>query len=335
MTKAEREIIRWGKLLFERRLISGWGGNLSCREGKNHFLITGQHAPLGFLTAKDLVRIDGQGRAVRKNQRPSSETPLHLAVYKGTDAQAIVHAHPPMVVAFSLTHASFVPVSFEEKYTIGEVPVIAQDTPTVTKPEQIVEALKYRPVVIIKGHGTVAIGKDFQDAFLLTDLLEEAVHCQFFTQGSSSRDKVTVENAPKHNGRSSEVPQDGKSYVLFSQEHMRALVESANDDSIFREHGNETMLSTSLTLCLEETDTSWTVKFITGEITSLDRKADGEFMISGKEEWWKAVFSNRIDPFLATQQGKLRLKRGELAQLSRWYKPFQRAFSIWQTIPVK
>ena len=55
MTNLEREMIRWGKLLFERRLISGWGGNLSCRLGKKCFLITGQHAPLGFLSPKDLV----------------------------------------------------------------------------------------------------------------------------------------------------------------------------------------------------------------------------------------------------------------------------------------
>ena len=59
---------------------------------------------------------------------------MHLAVYAGTDAQAIVHVHPPMVLAFSLTHDSFAPVSYEEKYTIGKVPVIPQDTPTVTKP---------------------------------------------------------------------------------------------------------------------------------------------------------------------------------------------------------
>jgi ribulose-5-phosphate 4-epimerase/fuculose-1-phosphate aldolase len=45
MTTLEREIIKWGKLLFDRRLISGWGGNLSCRDGKAQFLITAQHAP--------------------------------------------------------------------------------------------------------------------------------------------------------------------------------------------------------------------------------------------------------------------------------------------------
>ena len=56
MTEIRREMIQWGKLLFDRRLISGWGGNLSCRVGQEGFLITGQHAPLGFLTPEDLVR---------------------------------------------------------------------------------------------------------------------------------------------------------------------------------------------------------------------------------------------------------------------------------------
>jgi L-fuculose-phosphate aldolase len=334
MTALEREMIRWGKLLFERRLISGWGGNLSCRVGKEEFLITGQHAPLGFLTSNDLVRINHEGNPTREKQRASSETPLHLAVYKGTEAEAIVHVHPPMVLAFSLTHESFVPVSFEEKYTIGEVAIIPQDTPTVTKPQQVVEELRYHPVVIIKGHGTVAIGKNLQEAFLLTDLLEEAVHCQFFKEGAAATRGANSHPSQVQNGETVALA-EGKSYVLFSQEHMAALVEHANHDSAFRNHGSETCLSTSLTLHLEETDISWTVKFVAGEITELNQETNGEFIISGKEEWWRAVFSNRIDPFLATQQGKLNLKRGELAQLSRWYKPFQRAFSIWQTIPAQ
>ena len=334
MTKTKREMIQWGKLLFERRLISGWGGNLSCRVGKDGFLITGQHAPLGFLGTEDLVRIDRHGKPGKQTQRASSETPLHLAVYEGTDAQAIVHVHPPMVLAFSLTHESFVPISFEEKYTIGEVPIIPQDTPTVTKPEQVVEELKYHPVVIIKGHGTVAIGKNLRDAFLLTDLLEEAVHSQFFKESASPTRAVQTSPKSAPNGKAA-FPAEGKPYVLFSHEHMTKLMECANDDAEFRQDGSETGLSTSLTLHLEETDVSWTVKFVAGEITELNQATNGDFMITGKEEWWKAVFSNRLDPFLATQQGKLKLTRGELAQLSRWYKPFQRAFSIWQTIPAR
>jgi Ribulose-5-phosphate 4-epimerase and related epimerases and aldolases len=94
MTTLEHEMIGWGKLLFERRLVSGWGGNLSCRLDKKCFMITGQHAPLGFLSPKDLVALDQNGKPINTAQRASSETPMHLAVYAGTDAQAIVHVHP-------------------------------------------------------------------------------------------------------------------------------------------------------------------------------------------------------------------------------------------------
>jgi L-fuculose-phosphate aldolase len=331
MAKPESEMIRWGKLLFERRLISGWGGNLSCRVGKNDFLITGQHAPLGFLAPKDLVRLQSDGKPARKGRRASSETPMHLAVYAGTNAQAIVHVHPPMVLAFSLTHDSFAPVSYEEKYTIGKVSIIAQDTPTVTKPEEVVEVLKYNPVVIIKGHGTVAIGKNFQEAFLYTDLLEEAVQCQFF------KERTEIAGAASASARLEQpaATTSGERFALFSKEHMQALVDSANQDSQFRAHGADTALTTSLTLHLEDTNDAWTVRYLNGEITELLPSAGGEFLISGKAEWWEAVFRARIDPFLATQQGKLKLKRGELAQLSRWYKPFQRAFALWQTIPIQ
>jgi L-fuculose-phosphate aldolase len=332
MKNLEREIIKWGKLLFERRLISGWGGNLSCRAMENDFLITGQHAPLGFLTPADLVRIDGAGAPINKSQRPSSETPLHLAVYAGTNTEVVVHVHPPAVLAFSLNHDSFVPVSFEEKYTIGEVPIVAQDTPTVTKPEKLVEELKYHPVVIIKSHGTVALGKNFQEAFLLTDLLEEAMRCRFFTEPETYSTVSTDDRKPKEE---SVEAQTGERHVMFSKEHMAALVHSANHDSQFRSQGQETGLSTSLTLFLDDRKAVWTVCFADGEITELVPDDCGEFMISGPEQWWSAVFRARIDPFLATQQGKLELKRGELAQLSRWYKPFQRAFSLWQTIAIQ
>jgi L-fuculose-phosphate aldolase len=330
MTKVERTIIDWGRRLFERRLISGWGGNLSCRSGKDRFWITGQHAPLGFLNAKDLVQIDASGNAIDKGQRPSSETPMHIAVYAKTDAAAIVHVHPPMVIAFSLSHEKFVPVSFEEKYTIGEVPIIEQDTPTVTQPEKVVEELKFHSVVIIKGHGTVAIGNSFQEAFLLTDLLEEAVHCHFFKErlGHTIAPNGTPDGAAAATMRKDR-------YALFSQQHMQALVDEANQDAQFRNFGAETALTTSLTLVLDETQEAWTVRFDGGEITGVSAEQNGEFMIGGKAEWWNAVFSNRIDPFLATQQGKLKLQRGELAQLSRWYKPFQRAFALWQTIPIR
>jgi putative sterol carrier protein len=94
---------------------------------------------------------------------------------------------------------------------------------------------------------------------------------------------------------------------------MSALVECANHDSHLRSQGQETGLSTSVTLFTCRKGHSLYRAFWCGEITQLYSDDRGEFMISGPEEWWSAVFRARINPFLATQQGKLKLKRGELA----------------------
>ena len=172
------EVIRWGEKLFERHLVSGWGGNVSCRFGRSRYLITGQHAALGFLDTRDVVEVDARGKAVNPKQRPSSETALHLAVYAATDARAVVHVHPPEIIAYCRGRDEFVPLSFEEEYSLGRVPVISHDGPTVTDPAPVAEELRRRPVVILQGHGTVARGRDLREAFLITDLLAEAVHCR-------------------------------------------------------------------------------------------------------------------------------------------------------------
>ncbi len=331
MKRMEREIIRWGKLLFERRLISGWGGNISCRIDKERVLITGQHAPLGFLTSKDLIEIDLQGRPINKKRQPSSETPLHLAIYRGTEAKAVIHAHPPLVLAFSLGHESFVPLSFEEKYTIGEVPILSQETPTVTQTGPVVKELGLRPIVILRGHGTVAAGKELEETFLVTDLLEEAVRCQLFHSENTARKLPDLERRQK--AENSKEKNNG--YMPFSREHMAALTRIANNDPEFQNEGKEARLTTTLTLHLQEEEIAWTVHFEKGRITRLEEGIGGEFLISGTRELWEAVFQSRIDPFLATQQGKLKLKQGELWKLSQWFKPFQRAFRLWQTVPIR
>ena len=180
------EIARWGERLFERRLVSGWGGNLSCRFGRSRYLITGSHAALGFLSARDIVEIDGRGRAINPKQSPSSETPLHLAVYEATDARAVVHAPPAEIIAYCRGRSEFVPLSFEEEYSLGRVPVIPHDSPTVTDTAPVAEQLRHHPVVILRGHGTVARGRDLQEAFLITDLLAEAVHCRLVMSGQEN-----------------------------------------------------------------------------------------------------------------------------------------------------
>lgn len=178
------EIIRWGEKLFKRHLVSGWDGNLSCRFGRDRYLITASGAALGFLKATDIVEVDARNRALRSGQQPSSETPLHLAVYAATDARTVVHVHPAEIIASCRGIEEFLPFSFEEEYSRGRVPVIAHEGPTVTDPQPVAEALRDYSVVILRGHGTVARGRDLMEAFLVTDLLAEAVRCRRFLDPS-------------------------------------------------------------------------------------------------------------------------------------------------------
>jgi len=258
-------------------------------------------------------------------QHPSSETPMHLAIYAATDAKAILHVHPPAVIAHCQGRYSFVPLSFEEKYTLGEVPVVPQDTPTVTKPERVVEEIRLHPVVILQGHGTVAFGQDLQEAFLLTDLLEEAVHSQLWSQAPAAERK----QAPSKPARK----RKGATFSLFSREHISAMVDKVNNDAIFQREGKEKQLTTSLTMSVQDESLEWTLYFDKGKIVRMDDHRAGEFIIRGKKEWWQAVFQKGYDPFVATQQGKLKLVHGEIWRLSQWFKPFQRGFELWQGIP--
>jgi ribulose-5-phosphate 4-epimerase/fuculose-1-phosphate aldolase len=55
------------------------------------------------------------------------------------------------------------------------VPVVAQDTPTVRRPELVVAALKKNSQVVLKNHGTITIADKFEEALGLVEALEEAV----------------------------------------------------------------------------------------------------------------------------------------------------------------
>ena len=81
-------------------LVVGTAGNVSARTG-DAVAITPSGLDYGALTP-DLVGVhDLGGAALDATLAPSSELPLHLAVYAGTGAGAIVHTHSPAATAVS------------------------------------------------------------------------------------------------------------------------------------------------------------------------------------------------------------------------------------------
>lgn len=83
----------------ELRLNSGTAGNLSLRFGEG-MLITPTGIPPEEMAAEQIVFMDRAGQWTGR-WKPSSEWAIHLGIYKATQANAVVHAHPDPCVALS------------------------------------------------------------------------------------------------------------------------------------------------------------------------------------------------------------------------------------------
>jgi len=180
-----------GHDLFTKGLVSSHSGNLSLRLGER-IIITRRGSRLGCLDENDLIET-GLNKNDRNTPLASVELPVHRAIYRQTQAQAIVHAHPPHAVALSLTEKEIVPIDTEGQSIMEKVPVLGWKMKV--KPgclgEEIAQALKSGRVVMVHGHGTFAIGQLLEEAHNYTTTLEES--CQVICLLKSLRGEV----APK------------------------------------------------------------------------------------------------------------------------------------------
>ncbi|HEX9439758.1 MAG TPA: class II aldolase/adducin family protein, partial [Roseiflexaceae bacterium] len=97
------EIVKIGRMLYDRGLIVAGDGNISARMSDELVITTPAGACKGMLEPEDMVVVDLEGRVRGGVRKPSSELQMHLAVYQNRpDARAVVHAHPPTAVACTL-----------------------------------------------------------------------------------------------------------------------------------------------------------------------------------------------------------------------------------------
>lgn len=151
------------------------GGNVSIREDNGDIWITPATVDKGTLTEKDIVCVHADG-TVTGPHRPSSEIPFHQAIYqRRPDIRALVHAHPPALVTFSIVRQ--IPdtrVIPQAQHVCGEVGYARYELPgSVALGESIAGAFENGSMAIImENHGTVVGGKDVFDAFQRFETLE-------------------------------------------------------------------------------------------------------------------------------------------------------------------
>jgi L-fuculose-phosphate aldolase len=170
------DVKRIGERLFREGLVGGNFGNMSLRTDQG-YLITRSGSYLD--DPGDLVRVI-TGEAVPKNA--SSEYRVHEAIYRRTDHRAIVHAHPPSAVAASLMMDRIIPVDSEGQMLCREIAVVTGAPGTEELAEHVADALHHAQLVIARGHGTFAVGKTLDEAYLYTSLAEHSARILFYTR---------------------------------------------------------------------------------------------------------------------------------------------------------
>ena len=165
-----------GQLLYQRGYVVGHDGNLSIRTAPDRILITPSGVGKGRMTPDMMVLCDLQGRVLSGDLPPSSESKLHLMIYRERpDVRSVVHAHPPFSTARAICRRPL-----RERYLaeltaqLGEVPVAEfAMLSTEEVPDSVRPFLHTHSAVLLANHGSLAWGPSLWAAF---DLLETVEH---------------------------------------------------------------------------------------------------------------------------------------------------------------
>jgi L-fuculose-phosphate aldolase len=155
-------------------LVVGAAGNVSAR-ADDLVAVTPTGARLASLTADQIAVVDLDGMLVDGPLAPTSELPLHLAVYRAYDAGAVVHTHPPMgtavaCVADELPCFHYALLALGGNVRVARYATFGSDELATS----VVEALEDRTAALMASHGAVTYGADLQAAIDATELLEWA-----------------------------------------------------------------------------------------------------------------------------------------------------------------
>lgn len=170
--EARSAVVEGGRVLSGAGLVAGSSGNLSARQG-DLVAITPSSVSIGSLAPEDLAVVDLAGTWVEGSRQPSSELPLHLAVYRATPAAAVAHTHAVCSAAVASTLRRLPAIHYNCVQLGGPVRVAEYATfGSEELARNVVAALQGRTAALLANHGSVAYGSSMPSACERLALLE-------------------------------------------------------------------------------------------------------------------------------------------------------------------
>lgn len=168
----------YARRMLDDGLVVGTSGNISVREG-DLVAVTPTGVDYESLRPEDIPVLRLDGSPVAGDLKPTSEMPMHLAVYNraadpdGADITAVVHTHSTHAVAVS-TLVDEVPAVHYMVAAIGASVRVAPYATYGTRElaENMLTALDGRRGCLLGNHGTVTYGTGLAAAYSRAQQLE-------------------------------------------------------------------------------------------------------------------------------------------------------------------
>ena len=205
---AREQLVSYSNRLLDDGLAIGAAGNISVRLG-DVIAITPSGVSYRELEPADICVLTLAGAELQAAEEPSSETPMHLAVYAATSAAAVVHTHSPEVVALSATCDELPAIHYAITGLGGPVRVAPYTRfGSAGLASAATLALTGRQAVILQNHGAVSYGRTLAEAYERALLLEWLARVYRLARSSGTPrilsaaelDEVTAESDRRHYG---------------------------------------------------------------------------------------------------------------------------------------
>ncbi|MGH3310920.1 MAG: class II aldolase/adducin family protein [Streptomyces sp.] len=195
MRRAWREVVDTARRTVAAGLVVGTSGNVSARVGDT-VLVTPSGVPYDRLGPEDLCAVDLDGRRTAGSLEPTSELPMHLAVYRHTTARAVVHTHAVHATAVSTLVTELPAVHYMAAALGGPVRVAPYATyGSGELAAHMLTALDRRSACLLQNHGTIAYGDDLDQAYDRTAQLEWMCHLWLTASALPGRTPTLIPDA--------------------------------------------------------------------------------------------------------------------------------------------
>lgn len=170
------QIVKIISRIYRNGMTTTSGGNISILDENGDIWVTPSAIDKGSLTEKDIICVKPDG-SVKGFHKPSSEFPFHKAIYDiRSDIKAVIHAHPPALVSFSIVKnipdTNIIPQAKNICGPIGYAPYGMPGSEDLG--EKIAAQFKGKDnmAIIMENHGTVLGGSDLMDAYVRFETME-------------------------------------------------------------------------------------------------------------------------------------------------------------------